>query len=1308
VAGGYWYVHSSGFQQRVAAIFAGQIRINTGAIPEFGRFHFSFRPLALDLHNVVLHGREGPTQPPLATIAHLYIGLTLTSLLHPNVNLTQTVLDRPTFHIYSMADGSLNLPTPPSAQTTPRQGAAQPLFNLGARSVLVNGGEVDVNDRRIPVETDLHDVHLRLAYVAATGKQGGAYEGEFSYADSPLRLKSIGPLPQSLAMHFALWPNDLLIRDLKLDGLGSQLTAQLIIQDLNQPHVAGAYQVSADLGRAAAAVGDRNLLAGRARIAGAVHWSQKTWGLNGRISAAGVRLAKTPADLGDLSGNGSFAATPNGLDLRDLVLNGMGGSMRVAGTYRRWRDLHLTGNIEGVQFARLVAMAITELGIGSGHVSPEIFRLKGTVHGPFSADSIGPVNPNLTVHANLAVTPPAAVKPGNQPVSGDLAVTAAPFRKEGNLQHADLTLPGLAIHGGGDLRAGVVNVGVTASSPNLAQVQWLAQAIAGPRRAAKLAGSGTIRAQIAGDLAAPQVQATIAGEHIVYGPYAADSVQVVAALRAGSLTITQARAIYRGQTLALAGTIGLRSYGLFNGSALNLNASAQNLGLAQALQWSGHTNLQGTGTVNARVRLTGTKAAPVAAAAVQLLNARVTAKRLGAQQIRSATADVAYKNGTVSSNDLKVVLVQSQIAGAFSYTPATQAYTVNVASQGLNLTEIAAVESARLPVSGTVQFQLDGRGTLQRPSATLRLTGTNLIGAGEPLGTLKAVVEANGTTATLQAMDTLPAGSASADGRFGLQSPYPMQAVLNLRDYDFDAWLRRFTNLPLSGHNIIGGEVTLSGPLATPALLAGSATINPLHMAVAGLSFDNSGPMLLSIARQTLTVLQARLIGPNTNFAVGGTAQLRKAGALNLNVNGSLNLAVLELASSTIHSSGQLTVAAQVGGTVAAPKVNGGVQIRGGTLAAEGVPVAFDNIEGNLLFSGNRLQIQQLTMHTGGGTLQLLGYAGYSPAAGPMADITAEGKNVRVRYQGVSATSDVHLRLTAQNRYALISGHIALNRIALTSHFDLGSFVAFERTAFAAPSPTSPLNRIRFEIHLVTGPQLEIAYSQQDRLQLVADLMLQGTAEIPILLGRINGSEGTLLFAGNTYTVSKANVLFANPIRIDPILDMSFSTVVQQYDITLDVTGSVDKLNVSYRSDPPLANADIIALLATGQTQEQGLVNNEAAQTFTSSSEQIIGSAMSNFVAGRFARIFGITQLQVNPNLSGNSPTNDPTFTVKQQVRRNVSVTYSQYLAGQGVMTGTQEAVQLEWHISRRLSITFSRDEFGLYGIALHRRVRAR
>jgi hypothetical protein len=57
-----------------------------------------------------------------------------------------------------------------------------------------------------------------------------------------------------------------------------------------------------------------------------------------------------------------------------------------------------------------------------------------------------------------------------------------------------------------------------------------------------------------------------------------------------------------------------------------------------------------------------------------------------------------------------------------------------------------------------------------------------------------------------------------------------------------------------------------------------------------------------------------------------------------------------------------------------------------------------------------------------------------------------------------------------------------------------------------------------------------------------------------------------------------------NPSETQPVVNVSLTASIQQYNIDLRFDGSVDKMRTQYSSDPALPEADIIHLLALGQT----------------------------------------------------------------------------------------------------------------------------
>jgi translocation and assembly module TamB len=191
-----------------------------------------------------------------------------------------------------------------------------------------------------------------------------------------------------------------------------------------------------------------------------------------------------------------------------------------------------------------------------------------------------------------------------------------------------------------------------------------------------------------------------------------------------------------------------------------------------------------------------------------------------------------------------------------------------------------------------------------------------------------------------------------------------------------------------------------------------------------------------------------------------------------------------------------------------------------------------------------------------------------------------------------------------------------------------------------------------------------------------------------------------LLFHGNRYHVARGDINFANPFRLDPVVNVEASTTIQQYEITLNFTGPASKLTLAYRSDPPLPGNDIVTLLALGQTSSEGTARSAGnTQSGTSGASALVSEAVSSQVGGRLEKLFGITNFRVDPALTtvgstGSNQNAAARVTVQQQVTRNITITYIS-----NVGSTQEQVIQVEYNINRNISIVALRDYNGTFGI---------
>jgi translocation and assembly module TamB len=246
--------------------------------------------------------------------------------------------------------------------------------------------------------------------------------------------------------------------------------------------------------------------------------------------------------------------------------------------------------------------------------------------------------------------------------------------------------------------------------------------------------------------------------------------------------------------------------------------------------------------------------------------------------------------------------------------------------------------------------------------------------------------------------------------------------------------------------------------------------------------------------------------------------------------------------------------------------------------------------------------------------------------------------------------------------------------------------------------PDAPSNHIRLDVRIRSSPQLNFqnAYA---KLAGEVDLRLRGTVASPSLLGRISVTEGNATIAGTRYELQRGDITFSNPVRIQPAIDLTATARVEDYDITLGLHGTPEKMNISYRSDPPLPEADVVALLALGRTQsEQGLYTQQQQQSagLNPSTDVLLGGALNATVSSRVQKLFGAGSVKVDPSYLGALGNSTTRITVEEQLGKNVTLMYAT-----NVDTTAQQLLQAEIAINRHVSLVVARDESGVFSMVI-------
>jgi translocation and assembly module TamB len=274
---------------------------------------------------------------------------------------------------------------------------------------------------------------------------------------------------------------------------------------------------------------------------------------------------------------------------------------------------------------------------------------------------------------------------------------------------------------------------------------------------------------------------------------------------------------------------------------------------------------------------------------------------------------------------------------------------------------------------------------------------------------------------------------------------------------------------------------------------------------------------------------------------------------------------------------------------------------------------------------------------------------------------------------------------------------VLITRFTANSDLDLAALAAQTNSVQAVIPTGAPSNHLRLDVHVLSSPQLNFQNAFA-KLAGDVDLRLRGTLASPSLLGRVSITEGNAMIAGTHYELQRGEVSFTNPVRIEPIIDLTAAAHVEDYDVTLGLHGTPSKLAVTYRSDPPLPEADVVSLLALGHTEsQQRLYTQQQEQALANpTTDALLGGALNASVSSRVQKLFGAGSVKVDPNYLGAFGNSTSRITVEEQLGRNVTLTYAT-----DVNTTGQQLLQAEVAINRHVSLVVARDESGVFSMVV-------
>ncbi len=1256
--------------------YAGELTGTQFAIHDF---RFDLSSSRVELEGIVARGRGTQSAPPLLQIERLTADIKFDSVLKGQWHLENLAIHHPIVHIST--DGK-SAERPPQPQNDTGASIAK-MFDLAVRKCVIDSGEIYFNDAKSRLEAELENLQLK----AELDNAAQSYRGTLSYSPGTIRYAGYAPVAHNLDATFVLTPANLIVNKLAVTVGPSKILANGTVKDFTSPALDAAYDAQLSTGDLAHILKNTSLPEGMVHLTGSLTYKSRSQGsllenahLSGDVSSPLLRI-KTQGvrtEVRDLSAK--YTLNNGNLEIQNIHARALGGSANATLTIHDLAGAshsHLQARLQDISLEQLEATA-------PRYTVPEA-HLAGKINAEAEA-SWGRTLTDLVVHADATLAGAFGRNP-SAPLNGGVHCDYAAARHEIALHQSYLSIPGASLTLDGKLSQ-YSQLKLVARSTNLHQLELLATnltaALSGkPLPKLDLYGAASFEGFATGSAAEPQLQGKLEAHNLRVKDSSWKLLRANVEARPTALGLSNGylEAATQGKINFNLRTE-LKEWNYTPASPITLNISVTQIPFAN-VEWLASYAHQVSGTLSGNVAVHGSQLNPIGHGEISLAGGKImsepfqniTLKFQGDGKAVQASLQAHFPAGTG----------EAQI----SFDPASQQYQAQIQAANIRLERLQTVKHRNQAIVGTLSLNATGHGTIASPELTAAVQVAQLRVGNQSIQGVTLAAGIHGRVAEITLKSEVAQTPLNGHGTVEITPPYMADLHLDVTRLSFEPLAALYASA-LNGHLRGQAELhaSLRGPLQNTALLEGHLETPVLTASYAQFQLSTAKPVRVDYKNGVLMMQETKFQGTGTDLQLQASIPVNDLAAATYMVKGTLDLGLAKMLQPDLAGNGQIQIELDSRKRAAGSDQIGEVRLVNASLHSPDTPLGLDNGNGVLTIGRSRLEIASLQGQVGGGTISIRGGITFRPDI--RFDLGLSGSEIRLRYpEGVRSLLESNLSLTGNKEAATLSGSVTVQNLAFTRDFDMLTLANHLSEMEPSNSASGFLQNVRLNVNVQSASQMDVASSKVS-LSGTANLRVVGTAEEPVILGRASLNGGDLFLGGNRYVLQSGAIDFVNPLRTEPIVNAQIKTKIDQYDITLNLQGPIERMRTTYSSEPPLPAADITNLLAFGHTSETGGANTGSLGNLGAQSVLTQGlGAVSN----RVEKFAGLSYFSIDPTLGGSDQNAGARVVIQERVTSNLVVTYST-----DVTSTQRQAIQLEYRFNSRWSVSGVRDQNGGFG----------
>ena len=587
-------------------------------------------------------------------------------------------------------------------------------------------------------------------------------------------------------------------------------------------------------------------------------------------------------------------------------------------------------------------------------------------------------------------------------------------------------------------------------------------------------------------------------------------------------------------------------------------------------------------------------------------------------------------------------------------------------------------------LDGSLNGAMDIAGTRDNPSVHVVGTVKDVTIDKQVVGDAEVDAGLENRKITVKTMK-LPVGDGiiAAGGSMDLDGDSDIQVAL--RNVD----VKQF--IPLIGKDInatgsVTGVVNMTGKTQNPKIELSASLVDGSFN---GVSIDQAF-MLATMENRVINIqriqgdkgvykLSAYGKIPLAAIYTSGYLDANDSKAMDMTIDfNDADMAVLPLMLSSVKdATGQLKGLVHITGTIDQPEAYGTVSIRNGMISIDKIGNPINNIDADLIFSGQQGDFQSRFI-MGKGTAGLAAKVNWEGHIMTNYRMAAQLEGIDLANEYVSGPLKGELYIADRDGIPTLMGHIDLEDMKLKIPL---SYESSEST-----------KNLGMDVTVHAGKNVRLYDRTLYDMTIGGDVHFGGSVFYPEARGQFNVDNGTFKYLSHTFAITKGTANFVNGSYL-PRLQLDAETTTNNYTIMIGVNGTVDQMNLTLKSDPQLSRKQIISMLTFGRgtSTNSSSISNEDANAIAVAGVQMFAFG---YVQDALQNTLGLDRVNITTgSIDPDEPTNHDTaghynIEIGKYILPRTMITYTQGINNSQTKYGVEYSVKrnlklTSWHTSK-------------------------